>query len=121
MKLLALLVGFYGGFGFAGAATAATMQDPRGQPFVFGISALIMGISGLRAARSIWRCHPSAERRLYIWGLATIVMFVSLAVAFPYAFAERANIWPPTVTGLLLFALLVAAGGRFIRHRVAAV
>jgi hypothetical protein len=121
MKLLALLVGLYGISGFAAAAVIATMQDSRGQPLIFGLGALVMGVAGLRAARSIWRRHAAAERHLYVWGATTLLLLVELAAAFPYAFARQTTIWPPVVIGLVLFTLLITAAGRFIRHRAPAV
>lgn len=117
MKLLALLVGFYSALGLGGAVVAATMQDPRARPLIFGMEALIMSIAGFRASRAIWRRHASAERRFYVWAVALTVMFASLGVAFPVVLKHRGDVWIQSASGVVLFSIFVAMSGRFIRRR----
>ena|SRR5690348_331837 len=117
MKLLALLIGSYSVVGLGAVLTAATMQDPRGQPWIFAMATLLMSLAGFRATRAIWRHEAIAAQRFYVWAVALAMMMASLGLAFPYAFARRADFWIPALAGASLFGFFVVLSGRFIRRR----
>jgi hypothetical protein len=121
MKVLALVTGYFAGFGLLAAVFSLAIQDPRGQPLIFGVGSLLMGVIGLWTANALWRSHPASERRLYLFGATVVLMVASLLAAFPYTLAGRSDVWPAAGIGIALFAVLVATAGRYARrHRTPA-
>lgn len=117
MKLLALLISYFGVCGLGAAVFSLAVRDSRGRPLVFGVGALVMGAAGLWAARAIRRGCAGAERRLYLWAGAFAIMFATLPLAFPYAFAGRTDVWPAVISGAVVLAAFVVASGWYVRTR----
>jgi hypothetical protein len=116
MKLLALITGYMAGFGLLAAAFSLAIQDPRGHALIFGVGSLLMGVTGLWTARTLWRSHRASERRLYLFAGTVVLMVASLLTAFPYTLAGRSDVWPVAGIGVALFASLIAMAGRYARR-----